>query len=122
MAASMLRSCNASMACVLGQPCFFKARPCVQLRLKHYSRLAARRPCRPTKGIQSHDGGMFEPHKPQQHSNRSHAPVNGHSAEQDSSEEQKPPILRLLHAFRQVSLAAMIILLGLSRAVSAHAR
>ncbi|KAL3153794.1 hypothetical protein ABBQ32_013378 [Trebouxia sp. C0010 RCD-2024] len=121
MAASMLRSCNASMACVLGQPCFFKARPCVQLRLKHYSRLAARRPCRPTKGIQSHDGGMFEPHKPQQHSNRSHAPVNGHSAEQDSSEEQKPPILRLLHAFRQVSLAAMIILLGLSRAVSAHA-
>lgn len=121
MAGLVPSSCNVNMTCVLQHPCLFKARPCVQLRLKHYSRLGARRRCRPTRAI-SNDGGMFEPHKPRHFSGRLHSGRNSRSAEQDTSTEQKPFILKLLDTMRQVSLAALVILLGLGRALSAHAR
>ena len=112
---------NVNMTCMLQHPCLFKARPCVQLRLKHYSRLGATRRCRPTRAVSS-GSGMFEPHKPQHFSRRFHSERSMHSAEQDTSTEQKPLIFRLLDTFRQVSLAALVILLGLGRALSAHAR
>ena len=121
MAGLVPSSCSVNMTCVLQHPCLFKARPCVQLRLKHYSRLGARRRCRPTRAI-SNDGGMFEPHKPRHFSGRLHSGRNSRSAEQDASTEQKPFILKLLDTMRQVSLAALVILLGLGRALSAHAR
>ena len=121
MAGLVSSSCNVNMTCML-QPCLFKARPCVQLRLKHYSRVGARRRCRLTRASVSNDGGMFEPHKPQHFSGRFHSERNSHSAGQHTCTEQKPFIIRLLDTFRQVSLAALVILLGLGRALSAHAR
>lgn len=116
------RCYNVSMASILQHPCLFKARPCVQLRLRHYSRLAERRPSRHVRSAMGRDGD-YESCRPHRDSTRSHSRASRqYYAEQNSFTPQTPLVHKILNALKQIGLAALVVLFGLSRAVVAHAR
>lgn len=123
MAGVQPRCCNASMANVLQHTCLFTARPCVQYRLKHRRKLVARQRCKVVNSAVSSAWGDCDSDSSNTHSRRFsvHSGKQGH-AECNSSTTKGSLIDRILLALKQIGLAALAVLLGLSTALSAHAR
>ena len=123
MAGVQPRCCHGSMANVLQHTCLFTARPCVQYRLKHHRRFAARQRCKVVRSAVSSTWGDCEPDASKTHSRRpSVRPGKQGHAECNSSTTKGSLVDRILLALRQIGLAALAVLLGLSSAMSAHAR
>ena len=123
MAGLQPRCCNVSMASVLQHTCLFTARPCVQYRLNHHRKLVARQRCKVITSAVNRAWGDCESDASNTHSRRPnvHSGRQGH-AECTSSSTKGSLVDRILLALRQIGLAALAVLFGLSTAMSAHAR
>ncbi len=123
MAGVQPRCCNVSIANVLQHTCLFTARPSVQYRLKHHRRFVARQRCKVVRSAVSSAWGDCESDASNTHSRRPsvHSGEQGH-AECNSSTTKGSLVDRILLALRQIGLAALAMLFGLSTAMSAHAR
>lgn len=123
MAGVQPRCCNVSMASVLQHTCLFTARPRTQYRLKHYRRLVARQRCTVVTNAVSSAWGDYKSDPSNTHSRRPSVDSGkqGHP-ECNSSTTKGSLVDRILLALRQIGLAALAVLFGLSTAMSAHAR
>ncbi|KAL0023671.1 hypothetical protein WJX77_011852 [Trebouxia sp. C0004] len=110
------------MANVLQHTCLFTARPRVQYRLKHHRRFVARQRCTVVRNAVSSAWGDCESDASNTHSRRPsvYSGKQGH-AENNSSATKGSLVDRIFLALRQVGLAALAVLFGLSTAMSAHA-
>ncbi|DBA75980.1 TPA: hypothetical protein ACH3X2_008914 [Trebouxia sp. C0005] len=122
MAGVQPRCCNVSMASVLQHTCLFTARPRTQYRLKHYRRLVARQRCTVVTNAVSSAWGDYKSDPSNTHSRRPSVDSGkqGHP-ECNSSTTKGSLVDRILLALRQIGLAALAVLFGLSTAMSAHA-
>lgn len=123
MAGLQPRSCNASMASILQHPCLFTARPSVPYRLQYHSRLNARQRCQRVRNAFSSPSGDFEFHTPTSHSTRCTSSKGKDCHAQGHSFVAPVSLVdRIVGALKQIGLAALVMLFGLSTAMTAHAR